>query len=221
MIRRPPRSTLFPYTTLFRSERLVVVEGTAPGSDLPELFGVGMEFYVHYKERSKLLDGIFMFSSGTSTFRTENRVERIRMAWPSNDMYATLGVRPQLGRVPVPEDGSTVAVISDKLWETWFGRDSSVIGKSYFVSDNMKQIIGVMPPDFTFPGDATLVWVATEVRLGEIRPGQFGMPIVARMKRGVTHEQLAAELTRLSKELPARFGGPPSYARLVAQHRAV
>src|SRR3712207_9460741 len=73
-------------------ERLVVVEGTAPGSDLPELFGVGMEFYVHYKERSKLLDGIFMFSSGTSTFRTENRVERIRMAWPSNDMYATLEI---------------------------------------------------------------------------------------------------------------------------------
>src|SRR3712207_7106014 len=26
MIRRPPRSTLFPYTTLFRSERLALVE---------------------------------------------------------------------------------------------------------------------------------------------------------------------------------------------------
>src|SRR5256885_11688335 len=26
MIRRPPRSTLFPYTTLFRSERLAVLE---------------------------------------------------------------------------------------------------------------------------------------------------------------------------------------------------
>src|SRR2546430_17435279 len=29
MIRRPPRSTLFPYTTLFRSERLEVAERTA------------------------------------------------------------------------------------------------------------------------------------------------------------------------------------------------
>src|SRR5260370_32047278 len=27
MIRRPPRSTLFPYTTLFRSRRLVLVDG--------------------------------------------------------------------------------------------------------------------------------------------------------------------------------------------------
>jgi len=45
--------------------------------------------------------------------------------------------------------------------------------------------------------------------------------VVARMKPGVTRDQLAAELTRLSKELPARFGGPPTYARLIEQHRAV
>src|SRR3712207_7816617 len=32
MIRRPPRSTLFPYTTLFRSLRLAVV-GALPGLD--------------------------------------------------------------------------------------------------------------------------------------------------------------------------------------------
>jgi predicted lysophospholipase L1 biosynthesis ABC-type transport system permease subunit len=41
------------------------------------------------------------------------------------------------------------------------------------------------------------------------------------MKAGVTREQLAAELTTLSKQLPARFGGSPGYARIVAQHRAV
>src|SRR3712207_9591399 len=42
MIRRPPRSTLFPYTTLFRSDRLVLVDtGTGPdpsfGPDLGKL----------------------------------------------------------------------------------------------------------------------------------------------------------------------------------------
>src|SRR3712207_9329646 len=34
MIRRPPRSTLFPYTTLFRSHRLPLLTGGA--RDLPE-----------------------------------------------------------------------------------------------------------------------------------------------------------------------------------------
>jgi putative ABC transport system permease protein len=202
-------------------ERLVALGGSAPGSDLPERFDLGADFYVHYKESSKLLDGIFMFGGGTSTLRTENRVERIPMAWPTNDMYATLGVRPQLGRLPRPEDGDDVVVISDKLWSSWFGRDPSVIGKSYFVSDSMKQVIGVMPPEFRFPSDATMLWVATPLLPEQIQPGQFGAPVIARMKAGVTHEQLAAELTALSKQLPTRFGGSPAYARIIAQHHAL
>lgn len=203
------------------ADRLVVLSGTAPGSDLPERFGLGFDFYFHYKENSELLEGIFAFGGGTSTLRTETRVERIAMAFPTNDMYATLGVRPILGRLPVPEDADRVVLISDRLWDTWFGRDSAVIGRSYFVSGEMRQVIGVMPPEFRFPFDDVLLWVAGEARLDQVRPGNLGMPIVARMKEGVTREQLAAELTRLSKGLPQRFGGPPTYARLIEQHRAV
>jgi len=203
------------------SDRLVLISGTAPGTDLPERFSPGLEFLLHYKENSRLIDGIFVFGGGSSTFRTQDRVERVSMAWPSNDMYATLGVRPILGRLPVAEDGNGVIVISHQLWKNWFGGDSSVVGKTYFTSGEMRRIIGVMPPESTFPSDGTLLWVAGEIRLDQVRPGQGGMPMVARMKPGVTREQLAAELTRLSKGLPARFGGPPSYARTIAQHSAI
>ena len=201
------------------ADRLVALTGTSPGSDLPERYGLGTEFYVHYRERSRLLDGIFTFQDGSSTLRTDDRVERIQMAWPSNDVYTTLGVRPQLGRLPVPEDGDRVVLISDQLWSTWFGRDSAVVGKSYFVSDSIKQIIGVMPPDFRFPSDQTLLWVASDIRPDQVSPGRFGARIVARLKEGVTREQLASELTQLAGELPARFGGSPAYARILANHR--
>ena len=203
------------------ADRLMLVQGTAPGSDLPERFGVGPEFYVHYKERSKLIDGLFVFAAGRSTLRTESRVERVAMAWPTNDMYATLGVRPQLGRLPVPEDGDDVVLISDQLWGSWFGRDRSVVGKSYFVNDSIKTIIGVMPPQFQFPAEETMLWIASPIRPEDVRAGQRGMLMVARIKQGVTREQVAAELTRLSKELPARFGGTPAYARTIGQHRAI
>ena len=206
------------------SDRLMLIQGTAPGSDLPERFSAGYEFYLHFKERSKLVDGLFVFQSGLTTFRTANRVERIAMAWPTNDMYATLGVRPQLGRLPVPEDGDDVALISDQLWSSWFGRDPSVIGKSYFVSDSAKTIVGIMPPGFEFPGDgitANMVWIPSIVRTEDVRPGQGGVPMVARLKQGATREQFAAELTRISKELPARFGGDAAYARIVGQYRAL
>ncbi|HEX6214324.1 MAG TPA: ABC transporter permease [Vicinamibacterales bacterium] len=215
------------YTVLLRplpfpeSDRLVVVSGSAPGSDLPERFGPGQEFYLHYKERSQLLDGIFLFGAGTSTLRAGDRVERVSMAFPSNDIYATLGVRPAIGRVPTPADEDRVVLISDRLWNGWFGRDPGVIGKSHFVAGAMREVIGIMPPDFSFPSDDTLLWVSGVVRPAQVRPGQLGPPLIARVKPGVTREQLAAELTALSKELPARFGGPPNYARTIEQHTAV
>src|SRR3712207_7256862 len=37
MIRRPPRSTLFPYTTLFRSREAQVVAGQDPEPDRPDV----------------------------------------------------------------------------------------------------------------------------------------------------------------------------------------
>jgi len=162
---------------------------------------------------------LFSFGGGTSTFRAGERVERIPMAWPSNDMYATLGIRPQVGRLPVSTDNDDAVVISDQLWSSWFGRDPSVVGKWYFVSDSLKQIIGIMPADFHFPSANTLLWVSGEIRREQVRPGNLGSPIVARMKEGVTTEQLAVELARLTKELPARFGTTPTYTRIINQHR--
>src|SRR3712207_8385767 len=41
MIRRPPRSTLFPYTTLFRSRRRLQQGGTLPRPRRPDRPGVG------------------------------------------------------------------------------------------------------------------------------------------------------------------------------------
>src|SRR5256885_9936804 len=40
MIRRPPRSTLFPYTTLFRSHFVLQISAT-PGTSLPEMLRLG------------------------------------------------------------------------------------------------------------------------------------------------------------------------------------
>src|SRR2546427_7841902 len=60
MIRRPPRSTLFPYTTLFRSHRTVIEQGPCrtPRADLrdgrpPGASGAGHCPRSHRRERSR------------------------------------------------------------------------------------------------------------------------------------------------------------------------
>ena len=202
-------------------DRLVYIAASAPGSAMPEEFGVSREFFIHYRERSKLLEDVAAYNGGTSTMRADDRVERIRMAWPTNSLYATLGARPILGRLPVAEDGDRVVVISHALWTTWFGNDSSVLGRSYPISGAPRTIIGVMGPEFRFPTDDTMLWIATEIGLEGLVPGRFEGPLVARMAPGATVEMVRDELTALARELPGRFGGSANYARVIGQHRAV
>ena len=203
------------------ANRLVYIASTAPGSQLPPEFGVGAEFYVQFKELSRLLEDVSTLNSFTNTLRVGDRVERVRMSWPTYSMFSTLGAKPILGRLPIAADEDRVAVISHALWTTWFGGDSSVIGRSYSMGGGNREIIGVMGPQFKFPNDQTLLWISSTIRSEGITPGRFGPPLVGRMKPGVTPDAVERELTALSKRLPERFGGTPQYARLIQQYRAV
>ncbi len=202
-------------------DRLVYIAATAPGSDMPGEFEVADEFYLHYREQSRLLEDLSTFNSFTATLRAGERVERIRMSAPTNSLFSTLGVRPILGRLPVKEDESNVVVISNALWRTWFGADSGVIGRVYEIAGQRRTVIGVMGPEFKFPNDGTLLWIAGEIQAAGIEPGRFGTALVARMAPGATTERVAEELTSLARQLPERFGGSAGYARLIGQHRAV
>lgn len=201
--------------------RLVAIAGTAPGSDFPEEFGVAPEFYLQYREQSHRLEDVAIYNSFTSTLRVGDRVERIRMSSPTNSLYSTLGARPALGRLPVAADESRVVVISDELWRTWFGADPKVVGRTFYISGESREVIAVMGPEFRFPNDGTLLWIAREILPKEIEPGNFGVRLVGRMAAGATPETVANELTTLAARLPERFGGPASYARLIKQHHAV
>ncbi len=202
-------------------DRLVHIAASAPGSDFPPEFGVAGEFYLQYREQSRLLEDVSTYNSGTSTLRVDDRVERIRMSWPTNSLFSTLGASPILGRLPHSEDEDLAAVISYPLWQNWFGGDSSVVGRSYSISGKTRTVIGVMGPEFRFPNDETMLWISGEIRAEGLTPGRFGSSLVARMVPGATVEAVEEELTVLAKRLPERFGGSASYARIIEQHRAV
>lgn len=202
-------------------DRLVAIAATAPGTDFPPEFGLSDEFVVSYRERSKLVEDIATYNYFTSTLRVGDRVERVPMSWPTNSLFSTLGAKPIFGRLPRTEDGDKVVVISYQLWKGWFNGDSSVLGKSYSVSGDMRTIVGVMGPEFRFPTDRTMLWISSEIRTDSIQPGRFGDGLVARLKPGATREALATELTSIGKDVPNRFGGSPSYLNVVSHHRVV
>ena len=66
-----------------------------------------------------------------------------------------------LGRGFEPDDElnlpSTI-VLSHRLWQSRFGGDPSIVGKQIPTDSGSVTVVGVMPPQFTFPNSAD-VWM--------------------------------------------------------------
>lgn len=202
-------------------DRLVYIGGIAPGSDLQGEFQLGPEFLVQYQEQSKLLQSVAPYDDFTNTLRVGDRAERVRMAVSTPDLFPTLGVGPVLGRLPQAEDEDNVALLSHGLWQSWFGGDTAVIGRAYYIAGKERTVVGVMGPQFRFPVDGALLWITQPIHPDSVEPGQLGMGFVARLRPGADMTALARELGSLSQRLPERFGGSPGYADLIRRFRPV
>jgi len=197
--------------------RLVVLKGSAPGTRLGDEFDLAPEFLIQYQEQADLLESVASYGINTYTLSVDERVERVWMSNPSLSLFETLGVAPELGRLPTPEEGALAAVISHRLWESWFGGDPGVIGRSYLIAGSMRTVVGVMPPEFDFPSEDVAVWFPRLLSVpgAAISPGQFGLSLVARVRSGVEPEALLAQLDAIADRLPTQYGGSSAYTEII------
>jgi predicted permease len=202
-------------------DELVVIRGTAPGSDLEEEFGLGPEFYLTYKENARGLEDLAFAGNAQTTVRSGEHVERLFIAPGPPSLFSTLGVSPVIGRLPtMADEEGQVVVISHWLWNDWFGRDPAVVGQTIEVSGEFRTILGVLPPEFEFPVEETSLWVHDLITL-PVRPGNFNLNLVGRLAPGATYESLATELAALTPRVLEQAGGPPPFARILEQYRPI
>lgn len=88
-------------------------------------------------------------------------VEQVSGARVTPSLFATLGVTPYLGRVFTDDEGRDggprVAILNYSLWQSRFGSDPRIVGKTITLSGERFQVVGVMPRDFSFPRGAELM----------------------------------------------------------------
>ncbi|HEX7089142.1 MAG TPA: ABC transporter permease [Longimicrobiales bacterium] len=203
------------------ADRLVHIGGTAPGTDLPQEFGVPDELYFEYRENVPALEDLGLYGTGSSTTRAEGQVEQLFMTRATPSFFTTLGARPLLGRLPTEEDDDRVVVLSHWLWRTWFGSDPGVIGRSYTFARETRTVIGVMGPEFRFPDERVAFWIPWPLRAAQVTPGGFGPSVVARMAPGTELAGLVAQLQPLARRVQERLGGPAPYVRIMERHRPI
>ncbi len=143
---------------------------------------------------------------------------RLVGATVSANLFAVLGRGPALGRGFEAGDDRPgrdgIVLLSHSLWQTRFGGDPSVIGRSLVLEGVTRQVVGVMPPGFRFPTASAQLWVP--LRLDPSQADDywgFGwMPLVARRKPGTTEAQARDELKALIGRVRPLFPWPnPSW----------
>jgi predicted permease len=125
----------------------------------------------------------------------------------SANFFATLGVQPTLGRFFTPDEdrpGNHVIVLGYATWQSQFGGDPSVIGRTVTLDNESTTIVGVAPAQFAAdsflaPGDVFRPLALTDSEKRDF--GSSETRLLARMHPGITVEQFDARLHTIAAQL--------------------
>jgi predicted permease len=127
-------------------------EKADPGT---EIYSISYLDYVDWRDQNKVFERVAVYTNqSVSTLTDGNEAIHVQGEAVSADLFPLLGVQPFLGRAFLPnedESGNRVVILSHELWQRRFGGDRAIIGKSVTLDRQQFQVIGVMPPRFTFP----------------------------------------------------------------------
>jgi putative ABC transport system permease protein len=139
---------------------------------------------------------------------------RVNSCSVTGGLFPTLGISPELGRVVAPQDdvqgANLVLVISHGLWQRAFGGDRSILNRVVQINGRNANIVGVMPPGFSFPPGAQPapdLWVP--LQLGPPNPqrrGNHGLFALGRLNPGVSLRQAQDEIARHVAQSKAQLG---------------
>ena len=145
--------------------------------------------------------------AGEFNLVTREGSEKAHCAYVSAELFATLRVRPLLGRVFVPEEdqpeGPPVALLGHEYWQRRFAADPQVLGQTLTVDTfgrRVYTIVGVLPPGFSLPKQ-TEIWLPVGWDgIPRQRRGPW-LAVLARLKKGIPLEQAQAELSMIQASL--------------------
>ena len=131
----------------------------------------------------------------------------------THNFFSLLGVDPILGRHFTEEEeafnGPQVAIISHGLWQSRFGGDADLVGRTMELDGRSFQIVGVLPQDFRLllPDEAFLVkpsdvWVPLQIDMDNLRPRNWtSLTVFGRLQPSVKLAQAQVEMDRIAAEL--------------------
>ncbi len=205
------------------ADRLVMVWDTHPlgrklGYDyIPSSNGSFAEF----QEQGETFEQLAALDFWTVNLTGRNEPERIEGTQVSPSLFPLLRAQPMLGRAFTPEEekqgAARVVIMSHGLWQRRFGGDANILGQAVTLDGEQYEVVGVMPPNFTFPQNSGLpayfpfalktdLWTPRVLTEEERQNrGSHHIAVIGRLKPGSTLQQAQAELTTIARRLEQQY----------------
>ncbi|HEY3134922.1 MAG TPA: ABC transporter permease [Blastocatellia bacterium] len=193
------------------SDRLVILRERSP-----QLEGMSVAYpnFIDWREQNSSFENIGVFRGRESYNLTGvGEPERLIGAQVSADVFAVLKVTAGSGRVFTNDEdkpgAAPVAVLSQGLWQRRFGGDPGIIDQTLTLNGQSFTVIGIMPPDFQFPGRGIDLWSpagqAAANPSWQQRGNHPGLAGIARLKPGVTVAQAREDLDLVAANLEKQY----------------
>ena len=192
------------------SSQLVGLWHTAPGIGIPLLPQAPGTYALYRAARSFEVIGAYGDGQSPVTHGELTPItERLPVAGVTASVFTTLRTRPLIGRLFTDADDHlrgepTVVVVSERYWRTRLAASPSVLGTHIRVDGLDRQIVGVLPASFGFPGSNIDVWAPFSLDPGGYL-GFFGVRAIGRLQQGVSVESAQRELAQILARAPETF----------------
>ena len=138
------------------------------------------------------------------------RPEQLNRVLASGNFFSLLGVSPLAGRLFDEQDDTPgkdhVAVLSAAAWQTYFGRDPKIIGRSVFLNGSAYTVIGVLPPGSAYPAQGE-VWLPLSLldKPTQVSRVWHSVKVLGRLRPGITLAEARADMLTIAQRLSSTY----------------
>jgi len=184
-------------------DRLVRITGIFPRAAVPFL-----------QQHTRTMDVAAVSPGSEYNLTGQGEAIRIVGSAASANAFSVLGDSPARGRTFEPGEDSpgrdSLVILSNSLWRTKFAGDPAVIGRVIALNGVHRQIVGIMPPAFSYPSAQVQAWVPLRLDASnflEYWAGGF-VPLVARLRARANLAQSQREVQPLIDDFRKTFPYP-------------
>jgi putative ABC transport system permease protein len=193
------------------ADRIVMVWGR---SKQWSMTSVSIPDYRDWRQSARSFEHLALVRTDDVLLRVGNDTEMVPTALVTANFFEVFDLPPRVGRTFAAADdlpNATAAVIlSHAFWQSRFGGDPGVVGRSVRVGDDPYTVVGVMPPAFNMPM-GTEVWLAfgpsADTPAWRGRGNRPGFLAVASMRPGLALTSARREMSAIAARLRTSYPG--------------